>query len=99
MNNLEKDQILSTEPQNEAQEAVNEEVKVEEPVAEPAAEPAVEEAKPEPVSEEAKPEPAEEPKPATPKLELTGKSKSELVDMMREQGQRTYLHPEYTDAA
>ena len=88
MNNLEKDQILSTEPQNEAQEAVNEEVKVEEPVAEPAAEPAVEEAKPEPVAEEAKPEPAEEPKPATPKLELTGKSKSELVDMMREMAAR-----------
>ena len=35
MNNLEKDQNLSTEPQNEAQEVVNEEVKVEEPVAEP----------------------------------------------------------------
>ena len=34
MNNLEKDQILSTEPQNETQEVMSEEVKVEEPVAE-----------------------------------------------------------------
>ena len=34
MNNLEKDQILSTEAQNEAPEVVSEEVKVEEPVAE-----------------------------------------------------------------
>ena len=108
MNNLEKDQILSTEPQNEAQEVVNEEVKVEEPVAEePAPEPAEEpkptessdnsensensessesSEEPEPVVE-AKPaeEPVvEEPKPAAPKLELTGKSKSELVNMMRE---------------
>ncbi len=48
MNNLEKDQVLSTEPQNEAQEVVSEEVKVEEaaPVEEtpaPAEEPVVEE--------------------------------------------------------
>ena len=99
MNNLEKDQNLSTEPQNEAQEVVNEEVKVEEPVAEPAPEP-VENSEPsensesseisekpeepEPVVEESKPEPVEEAKPAAPKLELTGKSKSELVNMMRE---------------
>ena len=70
MNNLEKDQNLSTEPQNEAQEVVNEEVKVEAPAAEaPEAEaPAV----------------ADEPKAAPPKLNLAGKSKSELVDMMRE---------------
>ncbi len=86
MNNLEKDQILSTEPQNEAQEVVNEEVKVEEPQAEPAPEPA-EEAKPKPV-EEAQPEPVEEAKPASPKLELAGKSKSELVNLMREMAAR-----------
>ena len=76
MNNLEKDQNLSTEPQNEAQEVVSEEVTVNEPVAE------------EPVKEEPVPaEPAEEPvaeEPSSaPKLELAGKSKSELVDMMR----------------
>ena len=74
MNNLEKDQNLSTEPQNEAQEVVNEEVKVEEPVAEET--PAPTEEKP---VEEA---PAEEPKGS--KLDLAGKSKSELVDMMRQ---------------
>ena len=34
MNNLEKDQVLSTEPQTEAQEVVSEEVKAEEPIAE-----------------------------------------------------------------
>ncbi len=86
MNNLEKDQILSTEPQNEAQEVVNEEVKVEEPQAEPVTESA-EEAKPEPV-EEAQPEPVEDAKPASPKLELAGKSKSELVNLMREMAAR-----------
>ena len=75
MNNLEKDQILSTEAQNEPQEVVSEEVKVEEPVAE---EPKAEE----PVAEEAKnDEPAIEE--ATPKLDLAGKTKSELVDLMR----------------
>ena len=47
MNNLEKDQILSTEAQNEPQEVVSEEVKVEEPATE------------EPKAEEPK---AEEPK-------------------------------------
>ena len=73
MNNLEKDQILSTEPQNEAQEVVNEEVKVEEPVAE-----ATENAE----SVEA----PEEPKGT--KLDLAGKSKSELVDLMREMAAR-----------
>ncbi len=74
MNNLEKDQNLSTEPQNEAQEVVNEEVKVEEPVAEEVPAPAEEK----PVEEA----PAEEPKGS--KLDLAGKSKSELVDMMRQ---------------
>ncbi|MBQ9577713.1 MAG: DUF349 domain-containing protein, partial [Muribaculaceae bacterium] len=73
MNNLEKDQILSTEPQTEAQEVVNEEVKVEEPVAE-----ATENAE----SVEA----PEEPKGT--KLDLAGKSKSELVDLMREMAAR-----------
>ena len=97
MNNLEKDQNLSTEPQNEAQEVVSEEVTVNEPVAEvPAEEPKVEEPKEEPVAEEPTVEkpaeepvaeevpeaPAEEQKPA-PKLELASKTKSELVDMMR----------------
>ena len=63
MNNLEKDQNLSTEPQNEAQEVVSEEVTVNEPVAEvPAEEPKVEEPKEEPVAEEPTVEkPAEEP--------------------------------------
>ncbi len=96
MNNLEKDQILSTEAQNEAQEVVSEEVKVEETVApeEPVAEapkaeePANEEPKvEEPVAEEPAVEvPApEEPKAeAAPKFDLAGKSKGELVDMVRE---------------
>ena len=76
MNNLEKDQILSTEPQNEAQEVVSEEVKVEEPA--PAEEPApVEEAAPVEEPEEA------EDKPEAPHLDLAGKTKAELVDMMR----------------
>ena len=73
--NLEKDQIQSTEPQNEVQEVVNEEVKVEEPAIE------------EPKAEEAAPvaEPAEEPaKEEKPSLDLASKSKSELVDLMRE---------------
>ncbi len=82
MNNLEKDQILSTEAQNEATEVVNEEVKVEEPVAE-----AVQDA-PAPAQDEApapaEEKPVEEPKAeAAPKLELAGKSKSELVDLLR----------------
>ena len=68
MNNLEKDQNLSTEPQNEAQEVVSEEVKVEEtaPVEETPAEPAapVEETPAEPV-EETPAEPVEE-APAAP---------------------------------
>lgn len=79
MNNLEKDQILSTEAQNEAQEVVNEEVTVEEPAAVEAPEA--------PVTPEVTetPENPEEPKAETaPKLNLAGKSKSELVDMMRE---------------
>jgi len=68
MNNLEKDQNLSTEPQTEAQEVVKEEVKVEAPEVSKTEEPA-------PVADEPK---------ATSKLELAGKSKGELVDMMRE---------------
>lgn len=112
MNNLEKDQILSTEAQNEPQEAVNEETNVNEPVAEeapapaeepkqetpaPAAEepvveepvaeekPAAEAPAEEPAAEEpdAEEKPAEAPK-APAKLDLAGKSKSELVDMMRD---------------
>ncbi len=78
MNNLEKDQNLSTEPQTEAQEVVSEVVKVEEPVAEEAPAPVVEET-PAPVAEQA---PAEEVKDT--KLDLAGKTKGELVDMMRE---------------
>ena len=77
MNNLEKDQIQSTEPQIEAQEVVNEEVKVEEPA--PAEEPKAEE--PAPVEEPVEEPKAEEP---APRLDLVDKSKSELVDMMRE---------------
>jgi len=86
MNNLEKDQILNTEPQNEAQEVVNEEVKVEEPAVEQA--PAV--------TDETASEPAASAAPAVeegahaerPKLELAGKDKSELVNLMREMATR-----------
>ena len=78
MNNLEKDQNLSTEPQTEAQEVVSEVVKVEEPVAEESPAPVVEET-PAPVAEQA---PTEEVKDT--KLDLAGKTKGELVDMMRE---------------
>ena len=92
MNNLEKDQILSTEPQNEAQEAVNEEVNVVEPapVEEPAPDAPVAEEQPvteAPVVEE-QPAAVEEPKeqafPKAPKVDLASKSKGELVDLMRD---------------
>ena len=63
MNNLEKDQILSTEPQNEAQEVVNEEVKVEEPA--PVEEPVAEAPAEEPAAEA----PAEEPAAEAPAAE------------------------------
>ena len=92
MDNLEKDQILSSEPQNETQDVVSEEVKVEEPIPEEpkAEEPVAEE--PTPAEEPAAETPVEEPKPeapasdeySSPKLDLADKSKSELVDMMRE---------------
>ena len=95
MNNLEKDQILSTEPQNEAQQNVNEEVTVEEPAAEaaPAQEPVAEEpAAPAPEAEE---KPAEEPAPEEPKAEeksprlaLAGKTKAELVALLRDVAER-----------
>ena len=62
MNNLEKDQALSTEPQNEAQVVENEEVKVEEP--------------------------AQEAHQDAPRLELAGKTKAELVDLMRDAATR-----------
>ena len=79
MNNLEKDQILNNEAQNEPQEVVNEEVKVEETAPQ-------ETVAPEAPVEAAQPEAAQEAKeePAAPRLELNGKTKSELVDMMRE---------------
>ncbi len=86
MNNLEKDQILSTEAQNEPQEVVSEEVKVEEPATEEpkAEEPVAEEPKAEePVAEEAVTEETAAPEEPAPKLELAGKTKSELVEMMR----------------
>ena len=86
MNNLEKDQILSTEAQNEPQEVVSEEVKVEEPATEEpkAEEPVAEEPKAEePVAEEAVAEETAAPEEPAPKLELAGKTKSELVEMMR----------------
>ena len=86
MNNLEKDQILSTEAQNEPQEVVSEEVKVEEPATEEpkAEEPVAEEPKAEePVAEEAVAEEKAAPEEPAPKLELAGKTKSELVEMMR----------------
>ena len=72
MNNLEKDQILSSEPQNETQEVVSEEVKVEETAPQ------------EPVAQEPKAEAPASDEHSSPKLELADKSKSELVDMMRE---------------
>lgn len=62
MNNLEKDQALSTEPQNEAQVVENEEVKVEES--------------------------AQETHQDAPRLELAGKTKAELVDLMRDAATR-----------
>ena len=88
MNNLEKDQNLSNEPVNEAQETVNEEVKVEEPAAveqeapkdEPVEEAPVEET---PAVEETPVEEAPKAE-AAPRLDLAGKTKAELVDMMRE---------------
>ena len=86
MNNLEKDQILSTEAQNEPQEVVSEEVKVEEPATEEpkAEEPVAEEPKAEEhVAEEAVAEETAAPEEPAPKLELAGKTKSELVEMMR----------------
>ena len=86
MNNLEKDQILSTEAQNEPQEVVSEEVKVEEPATEEpkAEEPVAEEPKAEePVAKEAVAEETAAPEEPAPKLELAGKTKSELVEMMR----------------
>ena len=85
-NNLEKDQILSTEPQNEAQEVVSEEVKVEQPVEEQPAPEALAEEQPAPeapAEEQPAPEDAPDPE-AEPRLELAGKTKSELVNMMRE---------------
>ena len=90
MNNLEKDQILSTESQNETQEVVSEEVTVVEtaPVKETPAEPVapVEETPAEPV-EEAPAEPAA-PVEEAPKLDLASKTKSELVEMMRQMATR-----------
>ena len=90
-NNLEKDQTLNTEPKNEAQEIVNEEVNVEEPATEeaPATAPEapVEEA-PAPVEEA--PAPVEEAPKAEEqtRLDLAGKTKAELVGMMREAAAR-----------
>ena len=81
---------MSTEPQNEPQEVVSEEVKVVEtaPVEETPAEVAapVEEAPAEPV-DEAPAEPAA-PVEETSKLDLANKSKSELVEMMRQMAAR-----------
>ena len=95
MNNLEKDQNLSNEPVIEAQETVNEEVKVEEPAtveqeapkAEPVEEAPVEEAPTieETPQEESAPRLEETPQEeSAPRLDLVGKTKAELVDMMRE---------------
>ena len=63
---------MSSEPQNETQEVVNEEVKVEETAPQ------------EPVAQEPKAEAPASDEHSSPKLELADKSKSELVDMMRE---------------
>ena len=91
MNNLEKDQTLNTEPKNEAQEIVNEEVNVEEPATEEAPATATEA----PVEEatapvEEAPAPVEEAPKAEEqtRLDLAGKTKAELVGMMREAAAR-----------
>ena len=86
MNNLEKDQILNTEAQNEPQEVVNKEVKVEEPATRETA--VAEDATP--AAEAPQAEAAEGAKEAhtAPRLELNGKTKSKLVDMMREAAAR-----------
>ena len=83
MNNLEKDQTLNTESLNETQEVVSEEVNVVDPSVDPVAEqkPAEEEAPKAPETAEAPEEPKSE---APSKPILATKSKSELVDMMRE---------------
>ncbi len=91
MNNLEKDQTLNTEPKNEAQEIVNEEVNVEEPATEEAPATATEapaEEAPAPVEEA--PAPVEEAPKAEEqtRLDLAGKTKAELVGMMREAAAR-----------
>ena len=91
MNNLEKDQTLNTEPKNEAQEIVNEEVNVEEPATEEAPATAPEapaEEAPAPVEEA--PAPVEEAPKAEEqtRLDLAGKTKAELVGMMREAAAR-----------
>ena len=90
-NNLEKDQTLNTEPKNEAQEIVNEEVNVEEPATEEAPATAPEapaEEAPAPVEEA--PAPVEEAPKAEEqtRLDLAGKTKAELVGMMREAAAR-----------
>ena len=90
-NNLEKDQTLNTEPKNEAQEIVNEEVNVEEPATEEAPATATEapaEEAPAPVEEA--PAPVEEAPKAEEqtRLDLAGKTKAELVGMMREAAAR-----------
>ena len=91
MNNLEKDQTLNTEPKNEVQEIVNEEVNVEEPATEEAPATATEapaEEAPAPVEEA--PAPVEEAPKAEEqtRLDLAGKTKAELVGMMREAAAR-----------
>lgn len=85
MNNLEKDQILNTEAQNEPQEVVNKEVKVEEPATQETA--VAEDATPAEAPQAEATEGAKEAHTA-PRLELNGKTKSELVDMMREAAAR-----------
>ena len=80
MNNLEKDQNLSAEPQTEAQEAVKEEVTVNEPAVEA---PIVEEVAAESPAAEEVPSDAQAEPTSSAKLDLAGKSKGELVDLMR----------------
>ncbi len=80
MNNLEKDQNLSAEPQTEAQEAVKEEVTVNEPAVEA---PIVEEVAAESPAAEEVPSDAQAEPTSSAKLDLSGKSKGELVDLMR----------------
>jgi len=92
-----KEEPKAEEPKEEPKaEEPKEEPKAEEPKEEPKAEepkeePKAEEPKEEPKAEEPKEEPkAEEPKEEAKHLDLTGKSKEDLVEMLKELAQRSF---------